>query len=226
MKQVYYDYDVYPKVFLGDREKTVTVKPLGINTAFAKDKAYTVEVLKVNQGNARVWPERSGRATLSVTPDADGCLRVTAYFEGEGEYYLNINDGDRRLATLPVYCLAEDMAGRIPQRGDLHVHTCRSDGHDDPVNVVSNYRGHGYDFMVISDHNRYYPPWRPFSVTAVSAISPSSPARRCICPTMTSTTSTSAAPTPSTHWWREAPTMRRQGTILRGEVWTATPPTA
>ena len=157
MKQVYYDYDVYPKVFLGDREKTVTVKPLGIRTAFAKDKAYTVEVLKVNQGNMGPWPERSGRTTLSVTPDEDGFLRVTAYFEGEGEYYLNINDGDRRLATLPVYCLAEDMAGRIPQRGDLHVHTCRSDGHDDPVNVVSNYRGHGYDFMVISDHNRYYP---------------------------------------------------------------------
>ena len=86
MKQVYYDYDVYPKVFLGDREKTVTVQPLGIRTAFAKDRTYTMEVLKVNQGNARVWPERSGRATLSVTPDEDGCLRVTAYFEGEGEY--------------------------------------------------------------------------------------------------------------------------------------------
>ena len=157
MKQVYYDYDVYPKVFLGDREKTVTVQPLGIRTAFAKDRTYTVEVLKVNHGNARVWPERSGRSTLSVTPDEDGCLRVTAYFEGEGEYYLNINDGDRRLATLPVYCLGEDMAGRIPRRGDLHVHTCRSDGHDDPVNVVASYRGHGYDFLVISDHNRYYP---------------------------------------------------------------------
>ena len=72
MKQVYYDYDVYPKVFLGDREKTVTVQPLGIRTAFATDRTYTVEVLKVNQGNARVWPERSGRSTLSVTPDEDG----------------------------------------------------------------------------------------------------------------------------------------------------------
>ncbi len=157
MKQVYYDYDVYPKVFLGDREKTVTVQPLGINAAFDKDKTYTVEVLKVNQGNARVWPERSGRSTVSVNPDEDGCLRVTAYFEGEGEYYLNLLDGSRHFATLPVYCLGEDMAGRIPLRGDLHVHTCRSDGHDDPVNVVASYRGHGYDFMVISDHNRYYP---------------------------------------------------------------------
>ena len=47
MKQVYYDYDVYPKVFLGDREKTVTVQPLGIRTAFASDRTYTVEVLNL-----------------------------------------------------------------------------------------------------------------------------------------------------------------------------------
>ena len=157
MKQVFYDYDVYPKVFLGDRETTVTVQPLGRNAAFAPDKTYAVHVLKVNQGNPHAYPERSGRSYLSVAPDDDGCLRVTAYFEGEGEYYLNIHDGDRRICTLAVYALAEDMAGRIPQRGDLHLHTCCSDGHDDPVNVVANYRGHGYDFMVISDHHRYYP---------------------------------------------------------------------
>jgi len=157
MKQVFYDYDIYPKVFLGDRETTVTVQPLGINTAFKPDKTYTAQVLRVNQGNVHTYSERNGRTTLSVSPDTDGCLRITAFFAGEGEYYINLLDGDRLFCTLSVYSLAEDMAGRIPQRGDLHLHTCRSDGHDDPVNVVANYRGHGYDFMVISDHNRYYP---------------------------------------------------------------------
>ena len=157
MKQVFYDYDIYPKVILGDREKTLTVQPLGINSAFSPDKTYTVQVLKVNQGNPHTYPERSGRTTLSLVPDRDGCLRVTAHFEGEGEHYVNVLDGDRLLCTLSVYSLAEDMAGRISLRGDLHLHTCYSDGHDDPVNVVANYRAHGYDFMVISDHERYYP---------------------------------------------------------------------
>ena len=157
MKQVFYDYDIYPKVFLGDRETTVTVQPLGRNSAFSADKTYTVQVLKVNQGNVRAYPERSGRTTLSLIPDERGCLSVTAYFEGEGEHFVNLLDGDRCFATLSVYSLGADMAGRIPQRGDLHLHTCRSDGHDDPLNVVANYRGHGYDFMVISDHHRYYP---------------------------------------------------------------------
>jgi predicted metal-dependent phosphoesterase TrpH len=49
------------------------------------------------------------------------------------------------------------MAGRLPFRGDLHMHTCRSDGKEGPANVAANYRAKGYDFTVISDHYRYYP---------------------------------------------------------------------
>ena len=157
MKQEFYDYDVYPKVFLGDRETTVTIQPLGVNSAFSVEKAYTVEANKVDQSHIARYPERSGRTTLSCNPDPDGCIRVSAYFEGEGEYNITVLDGERFVVSLSVYCLHEDMAGRIPLRGDLHLHTCRSDGHDDPVNVIANYRGYGYDFAVISDHSRYYP---------------------------------------------------------------------
>ena len=49
------------------------------------------------------------------------------------------------------------MAGRLPFRGDLHMHTCRSDGKEGPATVAANYRAKGYDFTVISDHHRYYP---------------------------------------------------------------------
>lgn len=157
MKQEFYDYDIYPKVFLGDREATVTVQPLGVNSAFVAGKVYTVRVLKVDQSLTHIYTERKGRTILSCTPDEDGCIRVTAYFEGEGEYTVTILDGERFVVSMSVYCLHDDMAGRIPLRGDLHLHTCRSDGHDDPVNVVANYRGYGYDFAVISDHFRYYP---------------------------------------------------------------------
>lgn len=157
MKPVLYDYDIYPKAFLGDAEKTVTIEPLGDHAAFTPGKSYTAQILKVNQGNAGTYPERSGRSTVTVTPDDDGCLRITTFFEGEGEHYINILEDGRCRCTLSVYSLAQDMAGRIPQRGDLHLHTRRSDGNQSPVIVASNYRGYGYDFTVISDHNRYYP---------------------------------------------------------------------
>ena len=38
-------------------------------------------------------------------------------------------------------------------RGNLHTHTTDSDGDAEPAVVVRWYRRHGYDFLVLSDHN-------------------------------------------------------------------------
>ena len=159
MKKELHYYDIYPKVFLGDREKHITVKPLGDHASFESEHVYTVKIFKVNQSNPKVYPERSGRSSLTLTPDADGCLRFSAYFEGEGEHFINVyySEDEKPRLTLSVYSLLSDMAGRIPQRGDLHMHTCRSDGKESPTVTAANYRGHGYDFFTISDHRRYYP---------------------------------------------------------------------
>ena len=159
MKAALYNYDVFPKVVLGDKSVTVTIQPLGDHVAFQKDHAYTLKVFKVNQSNPAVYPERSGRSVHTVTPDEDGCLRFTQPFEGEGEHFINVCDEPdaKPRVVLSVYSLLADMAGRIPFRGDLHMHTCRSDGKEAPETVCANYRGHGYDFFTISDHHRYYP---------------------------------------------------------------------
>ncbi len=159
MHPTLYNYDIYPKVFLGDRETTVTIQPLGWQAAFTPDHTYTVRICKVNEGSPHTYPEYTGRSILTVTPDADGCLRLTAHFKGEGEHYIRICDSPdaRHSVQLSVYSLADDMAGKYPYRGDLHMHTRRSDGGQAPEVVCANYRGNGYDFTVISDHHRYYP---------------------------------------------------------------------
>lgn len=38
-------------------------------------------------------------------------------------------------------------------KGNIHTHTTESDGDADPKSVVRWYRRHGYDFLVLSDHN-------------------------------------------------------------------------
>ncbi len=38
-------------------------------------------------------------------------------------------------------------------KGNIHTHTTESDGDASPQRVVSWYRRHGYDFLVLSDHN-------------------------------------------------------------------------
>ena len=159
MKQVLYDYDVYPKVFLADTTKQITVQPLGEHVAFEAGHEYTVRIFKVNQSNPHAYPERGGRSELTAVPCEDGCLRFEAYFQGEGQHFIKRykNPDEKYFCSLAVYSLEKDMAGRIPQLGDLHMHTCRSDGREAPATVAANYRGHGYDFTVISDHYRYYP---------------------------------------------------------------------
>ena len=39
-------------------------------------------------------------------------------------------------------------------KGSLHSHTTNSDGDASPIDVVMWYRDHGYDWLVISDHNK------------------------------------------------------------------------
>jgi len=39
-------------------------------------------------------------------------------------------------------------------RGNLHTHTLESDGDSTPADVAAWYRDHGYDFLVITDHDK------------------------------------------------------------------------
>ena len=159
MKEVLYDYDIYPKVFLGDREQTVTVQPLGAHASVDPGTLCDIQIRKVSCDNYMAYPERACHADLAATVCEDGCLRFSAFFSGEGEYFIYINDRrtPERKIQISVYSLLPDMAGRYPYRGDLHLHTCRSDGKEAPATVAANYRGHGYDFMAMTDHHRYYP---------------------------------------------------------------------
>lgn len=159
MKSALYNYDIYPKVFLENVKELITIAPLGDHVAFASGKEYTIRVFKVSESNPGAYPERDGRYSFTVKPDSDGYLKFECTFEGEGEFFVNIYADPEGgfITTLSLYALKADMKGRIPLRGDLHMHTRRSDGSESPAIVAANYRAHGYDFTVISDHGRYYP---------------------------------------------------------------------
>jgi len=61
------------------------------------------------------------------------------------------------LGILALVCLAWDsaLAGNwFWAKGNLHTHTTNSDGDTPPKDVAEWYRNHGYQFLVISDHNK------------------------------------------------------------------------
>lgn len=156
MKDELHNYDVFPKVFPEGKEVTVTIKPLGAHAAF-EDREYTIDICPLNEGDKRNYPRLSGFRTITARPDADGCIRITETFRGEQEHYIRIYKDEKNRIQLSVFSLLDDLCGRYPFVGDLHMHTCRSDGRQAPAIVAANYRKHGYDFLAITDHNRYYP---------------------------------------------------------------------
>ncbi|NLA76623.1 MAG: PHP domain-containing protein [Clostridiales bacterium] len=158
MKKELSYYDVFPKVIPVGKQATITVCPLGAHAAFEQGREYDLRVIGLDEGDPRNYPDRNNERTFSVIPDKDGCLRVTLSFACEQEYFIRLYNGEgKKTLQLSVYAVENDLAGRYPFLGDLHMHTCRSDGKESPAVVAANYRRMGYDFTVISDHQRYYP---------------------------------------------------------------------
>lgn len=73
----------------------------------------------------------------------------------------------RAVAALGILAAGMSLVGREPElagmtqgapasrwfKGNLHTHTLNSDGDSTPDEVVRWYREHGYDFLVLTDHN-------------------------------------------------------------------------
>ncbi len=151
------NYDVYPKVFRENTTVTVHIVPLGAHAFFDTDKEYTIHIRPLSEGSPWNYPGRDNLTEYELKPEADGGFIVTHTFGPEQEYYIRIMESGKKLLQVSVYAVADDLCGRYPLKGDLHMHTCRSDGKEAPAVVAANYRRYGYDFLAITDHQRYYP---------------------------------------------------------------------
>jgi hypothetical protein len=92
----------------------------------------------------------------------DGSLSFSHQFCGEGQYFLHIAPQVEKMPkgfplNLRVYAVEDDLYRLRPYRGDLHCHTWYSDGREAPAILAANYRKAGYDFLAITDHERYEP---------------------------------------------------------------------
>lgn len=154
MKTELHNYDIYPKVFIVGDVARITIKPLGRHVAF--EGSYKVAVVSLLHGHPNVYTERNNIWEYDATVDENGCIQFSHVFHEESEYVIQIRKEQKKIVSLSVYALEEDMRGRYPYRGDTHVHTSCSDGKQAPAFVAANYRRYGYDFMAITDHHRYF----------------------------------------------------------------------
>ena len=148
-------YSILPTVYPAGKESTVTVVPNERAFLFFEGEEYNVTVIGVNDDVPdRKIPAHHVKFTVTAK---DGILRFCYTFAEEQEYTVIVSQNDKALCTLSVYALEDDLYSLTPLRGDLHVHSRRSDGARDPIALLGHFREQGYDFATLSDHNRYYP---------------------------------------------------------------------
>ena len=111
---------------------------------------------------------------------ADGTLHLRSQFPAEQEHALVLRgpkDGKTQdLAEYRVYSLAPDLFARRTWKGDLHLHSDRSDGKEPPAVCAALCRRIGLDFMAVTDHRKYGP-----SLEAIAAFA-GLPVDLAICP--------------------------------------------
>lgn len=157
MKYVLHNYEITPIAFPVNTDVEFTIRPLAKNVAFGAEK-YVINIFDMERGFHTCYENYNGR-TVSAEKTSEGNLVFKASFKDEQEHTIRVveEESGKVICDLAVYSLNEDLVERIPLRGDLHMHTTGSDGREHCYITCANYRGNGYDFMVVSDHRRYHP---------------------------------------------------------------------
>ena len=164
-----FNYTVRPSIVRADTQTAIAIHPLGENAAFKPGLTYTVSIRAVDTAHA--YYDDLPTAVYTCTPDDNGDLVVSHTFCGEQKHvilltrpaedmrspYYEINNhrgrfGENIAPTLAVYSLYPDLYGMRCYKGEVHCHTFDSDGIQDAMHTVGNYRSAGYDFMAITDH--------------------------------------------------------------------------
>jgi predicted metal-dependent phosphoesterase TrpH len=161
MKTVLTNYEIFPKVIPSHKEAEITIRPLGDHARFHDDCAYSLTVNPMNESNMN---EKNRPYPVYELKPVNGGLVFRHAFGKEGQYVVSIKpQGEpvREVRSLPselrVYAADEDLFRLRPWRGDMHVHSFRSDGKEAPAVVAANYRKGGFDYLALTDHGRFEP---------------------------------------------------------------------
>ncbi len=155
VKKVHMFFDIAPRVVLADAETTIEITPL---QKICTHNEYKMTYWPLDgYGSAGTWEPAVDEPVEVV----DGVIRYTRKFEAEQEHVLILKWTDRggseKSMEFRIYSVAEDLHARRPYKGDIHLHSCRSDGSEDPAYVAGRCRRIGHDFMALTDHGMYGP---------------------------------------------------------------------
>ena len=152
-------YDIYPKVVTAGKDTVIHIRAQGGRKFFSDNAEYCAVITLLSGSGVRTSPASAVCIEKDVT-FVSGEILISVTLPKEGEYRIAFENEDKKTLVFAVYAVDNDLVGVYPFMGDLHLHTTLSDGSQEPELVAAMYRAHGYDFLAITDHKRYYPSLR------------------------------------------------------------------
>lgn len=147
-------YILWPAVVPANKTSTMTICAAEPAYLMPEGKSFQVKIISVNSDENYYDPKTHKTLTLQAS---QGVLQFDFIFEHEQEHLVQLISEETVMDTFSVFSVLEDLYALTPLRGDLHSHSCRSDGTRDPASQAGHYREQGYDFVALTDHNRFYP---------------------------------------------------------------------
>lgn len=166
MKRLF--YSIMPKIIRADEIQELTIKSLFEHVFFKEDAEYEISVVPKehimleDKDKPCLFDHRQVAAAYgkTIVSASGGALKFSCFFSGEQEHLIYVHEVGNEsevIGPFHVYSLNDDLFARFPFKGDLHMHSCRSDGKEAPGYVAACCRHIGLDFMALTDHGQYQP---------------------------------------------------------------------
>ena len=144
--------EIFPRVARAGSTAAMEIRAAAGSPPFADGSRVRVTVTPA---------EGLGRAATMEAAVTGGAIRFSADVPAEQEYAVDVDSLDGPdpvfLAGCRVFAVEPDLHGLRPWKGDLHLHSKRSDGADEPGEVAADCRLIGLDLMALTDHRLYEP---------------------------------------------------------------------
>ncbi len=145
-------------MILVGRPAEIRIRPADPTTQFDPAATYRVAHYPTAHLDTAAWPWPGHSMPAHIE---DGALVCTLTAGQEEEHLLAVEqlDGEtvQSLDRVSLYAVEADLFGRTPYKGDLHIHSNRSDGREPPAHVAARCRQIGLDFVALTDHHQYAP---------------------------------------------------------------------
>lgn len=149
---------MYPRVFCAGQERTVyfEIADPDIDPSLLQIRIIPMEAYDIPRSDYHLR-EVYRYAFKDVRKVADGVYALEHTFNAEQRHNIRVYYNGTLTNMLHAYSVEEDLAKLNCYKGDTHLHTNCSDGEGTPFEVACAYRRLGYDFIVITDHHKYWP---------------------------------------------------------------------